>query len=277
VVDESIVVETAGFKFTCGEVDVGGRQGDIPADSCGALQEQIKTKCLCKELPESNRTANDSGSLVNQWNATNGLFKFKENDVGGIPAHQEYQQPPYAPLTSVATRSKIQKPVLFNALSDPVMRPALTAVMFNERPAISEMVSRNTAYHHYTGTFLGEQSSYLYYPVFSRKSESKRLVGAIGLEYIWAQFVTGILLSKSDLLALVIENSCGQSHTYAINPRENLLELKGTRDLHDAKYEHMMHSTSFDEYDALFRTGGSLAAAAEDCLCISTTIRTVCT
>jgi class 3 adenylate cyclase len=264
VIDESVVVDPGGIKFTCGEVYHAGRIGGIPADVCPALQNFLKAGCPCKEVPTANQT-DLSFNETGDWDIQRGLFRFARDDVNATPVHQEYGQAPYAPLVNVATRTTMRTPVMYNALSDPAMTPALTAVMFNGKAAISEMNQRNTSYERYTGDSLGKQSSYLYYPVFGRKSESNRVVGAIALEYVWNSFVTGILPSQSDLLSLVIENSCGQSHTYTVYPGENRLELEGTEDLHDRKYDHMMHSTSFEEFEVLFRINGETNSSAEDC------------
>jgi Adenylate and Guanylate cyclase catalytic domain len=256
VQDESASAEIASVSFTCGEAYRGGLNGAIPRDVCDSAQVALAEMCPCK--PMSTYTAEVENGQTPTWSLSDGLYTFLGEDQQNITrVSREFGQAPYAPMYAISTRVDENIPPLYDLLSDPVRGRALTAAMFNGKGAISEMKLERGSYH--------DMSSDLYYPVFSDESQSRRVIGAIGLEFFWRGFITGAVPSKSDLVLLVIENTCGQAHSYVIDPIENSLSMRGITDLHDSKYDSMARSTSYEDYDTIVRTTGSLLEQAEYC------------
>jgi Adenylate and Guanylate cyclase catalytic domain len=263
VQDPSTPVELTGLTFTCGDVYESGIDGAIPPDLCQTAKEVLEPICPCVNASQ-NENQTQNGALNNgaHWNPNDGLYTYGD---GVYPIHQDFGQAPYAPMYAISARGNRHGPSLYNAISDPVRRQALTAVMFNGKPAMTEMRLRDAAYYRYKPDFMSEQSSDLYYPVFSSEPESRRVIGAVGLEFLWNNFTTGAVPAYSNLVSLVIENTCGQAHTYAIDTVANRLLLLGTSDLHDRKFDAMAQNTSFEEYDTILRTSGSLLEQADYC------------
>jgi Adenylate and Guanylate cyclase catalytic domain len=263
VQDPSTPVELTGLTFTCGDVYESGIDGAIPPDLCQTAKEVLEPICPCVNASQ-NENQTHNGVLNNgaHWNPNDGLYTYGD---GVYPIHQDFGQAPYTPMYAISARGNRHGPSLYNAISDPVRRQALTAVMFNGKPAMTEMRLRDAAYYRYKPDFMSEQSSDLYYPVFSSEPESRRVIGAVGLEFLWNNFTTGAVPAYSDLVSLVIENTCGQAHTYAIDTVANRLLLLGTSDLHDRKFDAMAQNTSFEEYDTILRTSGSLLEQADYC------------
>jgi hypothetical protein len=264
VEDESVQVDLAGITFTCGLVYEAGLEGSIPAELCSSAQESLTELCRCKKATAENAlSAADTNS--SSWDVRDGVFRFSDGGQNASRVSQEFGHAPYAPMYAVAYKKKRVGQPLYNALDDQVRARALAMVMFGGKPAMTEMRQRDGPYYNYANEFMGMQTTDLYYPVFSDDSESRRVVGAVGLEYLWSDFLTGAVPSNADLVSVVIENSCDQVHSYRIDPVAKKLEFQGAEDLHDHRYDEMVHSTSFEDYDVLLRAAGSGISDVDYC------------
>jgi Adenylate and Guanylate cyclase catalytic domain len=255
VQDETATVELGGQSFSCGLLYQSGRDGSIPAEFCSTVQEAIRPHCPCVKANQDTPIPTED---LDKWDVKNGVFKFDSNNRNATAVPKEFGQAPYAPMYSVAYRTHAGRQPLYNVFDDPVRARALSYVMMTGEAAMTEMREREGPYYQYSAEFMGYQTSDLYYPVYSDVSKPRRVVGAIGLEYLWRDFAAGAVPANSGLVSLVIENTCGQAHTYTIDPTQTRLKLRGTTDAHESKYDDMVHSTTFDDYDVLLRASGSI-------------------
>jgi Adenylate and Guanylate cyclase catalytic domain len=268
VQDESATAELAGLTFSCGDAYTSGLNGAIPDDLCISAQTTLASVCPCVRPPENTIQTTESESQQRaEWDIRDGLYTYRNDDDDGeaSPIPQDFERAPYAPMYAISYRGDEYVPPLYDLLSDPVRGRALTAVMFNGKAAISEMRSREGPYYQYHTPSVNGLSSDLYYPVFSDESESRLVVGAIGFEFTWNSFLTGAVPVISDRVSLVAENTCGQVQTYVIDPVSNILVTQGSTDLHDRKYDTMVHSTTYEEYDTILKVSGPRLAQAQYC------------
>jgi Adenylate and Guanylate cyclase catalytic domain len=142
-------------------------------------------------------------------------------------------------------------PTLYDALSDPVRQQALAAVMFNGEAALTEMRLRDGPYYQYVDGAVGVPTSDLYYPVRAGDSSSSKVIGAVGIEFLWEKFIVSTAPANANLLLLVIENTCGQSHSYKFDTANNRLILESLLDVHDSKYGDLVKGTDYEGYDTL--------------------------
>jgi hypothetical protein len=264
VEDESVQVEAAGVTFTCGIAYEGGLDGSVPEELCSSTQELVIELCHCKKATLENISSAPKTKSFS-WDVRDGLFRFNDTGRNASRVSQEFGQAPYAPMYGVSYKTKRESQPLYNTLDDPVRARALAMVMFGGKPAMSEMRQREGPYYSYASEFMGLQTTDLYYPVFSDDSESRQVIGAVGLEYLWRDFTKGAVPLNSDLVSVVIENSCQQIHSYRIDPVAKKLEFQGAEDLHDYRYDEMVHSTSFEDYDVLLRGAGPDSSDVDYC------------
>jgi Adenylate and Guanylate cyclase catalytic domain len=253
--DEMVEVEVHGLSFKCGMVYWGGLNGGIPPVGCPVVQQAVGKSCSCIEREQTSNGALH-GEAAFKRTEKDGLSTFLGEGSNYTLADQQNGQGPYAPMYTAVGSGLQRVPPLYDLFNDPIRGRALTNVMFNRNPAISEMRMRDSPYHEYTGTFIGEASADLYYPVLSDTFESStelRVVGAIGFEFLWERLISGAVPAKSNLVSLVLENTCGQAHTYSIDPVESRLKLQDTTDKHNPKYTHMGRTSSYEDYEQIVR------------------------
>jgi Adenylate and Guanylate cyclase catalytic domain len=256
VEDPSAKIELFGITYTCGYVYDGGLEGSIPAEYCPTVQQTLQSSCECGPSDGNVQQAEAT------WDIKDGLFKFQGDGHNATAVPQEFGRAPYAPMYAVAYTTHRGRQPLYNVLDDPVRADALSSVMFHGEASTTKMRKREGPYYRYASELMGEHTSDLYYPVFSA---DYHVVGAIGLEFLWTNFINGVVPANSDLVSLVIENSCGQAHSYSFDPDRTLLKLEGTADQHDIRYSKMVRSTSFDDYNEMLPSTGSPLSDAERC------------
>jgi Adenylate and Guanylate cyclase catalytic domain len=253
--DESVDVEIHGLVFKCGAVFKSGFDGGIPSAGCPVVQKAVSETCTCSEQKSIGTTTQTGNG--NKRTMSDGLSKFIGESNNYTLADQEYGEAPYAPMFTIASSELPQVPPLYNLFSDPIRSRALSNMTANRNPVISEMRTRNDPYHHYTGSILGGVSADLYFPVFSDVFNNSAVVGAIGIEFLWERLISDAVPAKSNLLALVLENTCGQVHTYTVNPEEGRMTLNATDDVHNRKYDGLVRTTSYADYEELVRFQGN--------------------
>jgi Adenylate and Guanylate cyclase catalytic domain len=226
-----------------------------PPVGCPVVQEAVGKACSCLERQDNPQETHEGEVNVDRTEK-DGLSTFLGEGSNYTLADQRYGEGPYAPMYTAVGSGLHRVPPLYDLFTDPIRGRTLTNVMFNRNPAISEMRMRDSPYHEYTGTFIGEASADMYYPVLSDTFESSkelRVVGAIGFEFLWERLISGAVPAKSNLVSLILENTCGQIHTYAIDPVKGRLQLQATVDMHDRKYTQMARSSLYDDYEQLVR------------------------
>jgi Adenylate and Guanylate cyclase catalytic domain len=253
VSDESVSVAFGGMEFTCGEAYHAGRTGRFPETHCPIVTEAIKNGCTCEKRSDSSSESASGKAFGRSYDE--GIYRFSDD---GTTVDQEFGQAPYAPMYSVSSLNLKRLPTLFDAFSDPFRRRALNAAVKKGASSLSEMRLRTEPYYEYTDFRLGEATADLYYPVFSYDSATPRVVGAVGVEFLWSRFITGAVPPLSHLVTVVIENTCGQEYSFAIDQQTTHLVLQGTEDRHESKYTDWARSTSYEAYANLVSFSGGL-------------------
>lgn len=142
--------------------------------------------------------------------------------------------------------------MLFNQLSDPIRSVAIEQMVEGGFPALTETFVRDTDYYK---RFAGVDGPalLLFFPLWNADS----VVGSIASEFSWESFVEpSNLPPKSDLVHIVVVNSCGQKLTFqAIDDK---LHLVGNGDLHEEQYSDMIVSSSFHDFNTLVRLSAEM-------------------
>ena len=233
--DEVTVVGFGTGK--CSRVENWGRTGIIPTSMCEFAKAQVNTVCKCAQNIYDMSLNQDNEESVDY------IFDLAENGTAVL----DTSDPPFVPIRYVEMLSGHKKPTLYNQMQDPVRKRAIENMLTNRLPVLSETFVYDGPYSkHFTG-YEGETGAIVYCPVFDKNST---LVGAIGAEFAWSNYMTGIFPSMADHVLVVVENSCGQKYTYSIDPLPNSLVLVGEGDLHDRDFSDMVQSSAFGDFEA---------------------------
>lgn len=240
-------VNVPGFgTFKCSRIEILGRTGIVPESMCQFAKEQANTVCECT----TNIYGISSDPKDNDETSIDYIFSLNANGT----ALYDTSDPPLLPIRYVELLSGYRKPTLYNQLQDPIRKRALDNVLVNGLPVLSETFINDGPYaSNFTG-FEGEPGAMVYFPVFS---EDEEIVGAIGAEFAWRNFMTGIFPSMAEHVVVVVENSCGQNYTYGIDPSSNRLVVSGGGDLHDRAFSHMAHSSTYEDFEATVKYAAS--------------------
>jgi Adenylate and Guanylate cyclase catalytic domain len=142
---------------------------------------------------------------------------------------------------------------MFNQLSDPIRSHALQRMLEGKLPVMSPQFNRTGSYYEqYTG-HVDSPGAIIFYPVFERASDNTSdIVGSIATEFAWRDYTKSSMYPPhSDLLSIVIENSCGQVFTYRLIDQD--LELQGAGYLQDAAYNGSGQSSTYHDYEDVVR------------------------
>ena len=129
-------------------------------------------------------------------------------------------------------------------------------------PIMSKVFNRTGPYYEQYGGALGEPGFIIYFPVFVKDESSgeSALAGSIMSEFVWGGYIqTSVYPAQSDLVDVVVENSCGQLFTFGLEGED--LVMVGEGDLHDREYSGMMQSTTFEEFDTIVGISSPLGAS----------------
>lgn len=138
---------------------------------------------------------------------------------------------------------------MFNQMTEPRIRGDIERMLESYQPTLSKIYMRTgTYYENYTG-YPNEAGSVLQYPVFV----DSEIVGSISFDIRWATFVSTIFPPQSQLVDIVVENSCGQNHTFTVNEDSDTLMLKGEGDLHNPSFTSTSFSSTFLDYENVIK------------------------
>ena len=235
------LVELTGFGvFPCSQIENSGRQGIIPKENCEPVSAAVTGTCECIDLPE------DAEVLSNLLTIPETMFEVDEAE--GV-SEEPWGQSWYHPIWQATVLEINDVPTMYNQYSDRPRRDAIQSMKETQMPVISEVILREGKYYEEFGGYIGETTSILYYPVFDPLDVE--MVGSITLELRWNTFMTGVFPPSSDLVDVVVENTCGQNYTYHINLEDNSFMLIGEGDHHNSEFEHMHQSSTFEEYEEI--------------------------
>ena len=231
------LVDLVGFgTIPCGGLEKTGRRGVIPASNCAEIADALVGTCICSDLP--------TNADVPQKNIKKSKQIFHVEPSGIVVESSDGA--PYCPIWQASTLDVIDMPIMYNQLSEPVREKALQIMQKTSMPTMSNLFVREGPYYEKFAGSVGYTSSVLYYPVFDPNDQD--IVGSIGLELALERFYTGAFPYNSRFVDLVVENSCGQSHTFHVDPQANALQFVGEGDLHDESFgNEMARMTSFAE------------------------------
>jgi hypothetical protein len=277
-------VEVLGFgTFTCEQMYYGAKSGAIPPETCPVLRTYTDPICNCiqtldaessidvSETSTVNQTSSSQIDNIVPWSVDQGLFRLVKNEGGVVAISQELESAPYAPMYSVSRTARSL--VLYNQFSDPHRANALGTLIFGHTPILSEMRLRTDAYDQYafSSSRSTDSASDLYFPVFDADPINPQLVGAVAMELRWTNILSAEISQHADLLTIVIGNSCDQVYTYRIDPVQGSLSFQGIGDLHNAKYDSWVRSTTYESYQQLIgvvSNGIPISNATETAQCL---------
>jgi class 3 adenylate cyclase len=192
-----------------------------------------------------------------------GIFRIEE----GLGAVTEDSPPPYHPIWLQSVLSDLKSSIMYNQLSEGVRSRALNQMMKSKIPVMSEHFYREGDFYDLYGGRVGEPFVILYYPVLGTDRET--VVGSIASEFSIGAYIQSVWPLHSDLVDILLENSCGQTFTYKVVGKEMLLVAEG--DAHEEEFSDMMISSTFEDYDAIVRLSSpptaSLILATEPDYC----------
>jgi hypothetical protein len=243
------VVEIVGFgNFECGLIENSGRQGVIPENSCEQLTiVSIERGCECYDLPPGTIKPDNKVKIPEKI--------FKIDPQTGQSVAEPAGSAPYLPTWFSSVTETVQLPLLYNQMSDPSWKRAIDAMLLSNLPVISETFFRNGPYYTNYASYPNETSAILQFPVVLENE----IVGSISFEVRWSAFLSFVFPPSSDLVDIVVENTCGQNFTFAVDTDDNIMILKGEGDLHDYTFdESHSYASSFEEYDQVVTGAGDI-------------------
>ncbi len=234
---------------TCALIQDGALRGYVGLDECSYYTAMVKEVCGCQKSADAQNQANAATTVnITEDSAANGLFRI----VHGKRVIDQ-APPPYSPVWQVspsANKEQNTEPAtMFNQMSEPWRREALTAMIQSKTPTFSTTVEPDQEYvynmsqAHTLGNFVS-----FFYPVFD-SSNVQRVVGSLGFDIPWLVLFNMLLPQNSDGIIIVLENTLGQTFTYQAEHED--VQFLGSGDLHDAKFESMVIESSFEDFDKL--------------------------
>jgi hypothetical protein len=168
------------------------------------------------------------------------LFRFDDDDSGVVI---DESKAPFLPIRFGIMESR--NLTLFNQLSDHVRSKTLHQMIATRRPAMSELFIRNGSLYDRVGG-VGQPGLIMATPVFLSRDKTA-IAGSITSEYKWRNYLGNIANpSFSDLVDIIIENTCGQSYAFRLD-HDNELILVAERDMHERKFDEMYQTFDYSD------------------------------
>lgn len=174
---------------------------------------------------------------------TDGIYRIVEGNAVNDTTTTDVYFPVWqsTPLTSNATE------IMFHYRSNPLREQGLFAMLQSSAGACSDVLLHN--YQHSDIAYYTTPRGELYYPLWETLQRND-IVGALGLEFRWETFMTGVLehTDVTDPLVVVLESSCGGNYTFEVTSQGALFVGKG--ELYDATVESSgeIQSSDYDEF-----------------------------
>jgi hypothetical protein len=231
-------------QVSCGGLDYAGRNGLLEEAGCPYISSRVAAECSCS-LSDAYEHARDTRS------PSAGIFRLA-NDTNLTLQDEPWNGGPYMPMLLDALMISDRRPMLYNQLSSPTLARAASQMMFTGIPQMTEMLGHGdpTYYSKLQKDPRSGPSSILYFPVQS--PNGTEMAGALSVPLIWSDLLRRPVPRNGKLATIVIDSSCGQTHTYRVKSTGTQLDWVGEGDLHDRQYDDMVGQTSFDDF-AFFR------------------------
>jgi len=97
--------------------------------------------------------------------------------------------------------------------------------------------------------YAGDPMGQIFLPIFSSFKDDRIPVAVMGATIQWASYFQGILPSTLKGVYIVLQNTCSGDYTYEINGED--VRPVGRGDLHDAAFDDMKRSSSFESVETI--------------------------
>jgi class 3 adenylate cyclase len=173
------------------------------------------------------------------YNVKDGIYRIENGTIVS-----DKGSGPYFPLWQIAPVMENVQAVMFNQMSVPSRAKAISSMMEDSSPVLSEVFYQDT-YDQAKDEAAFETRGVLFFPVFDHFAHGS-VVGAVSTEFNWEDNFRNILPAHSKGIICVLENTCDQVFTYKIEGKDAI--FLGTGDLHNTKYNDMEESTTYTDF-----------------------------
>ncbi len=146
---------------------------------------------------------------------------------------------------------------MFNQMSEPRRRKAISAMIENNIPVFSQ--SFNSTTDAFYKLFLtpapinNEIVGELFFPVYD-SLQSNNIAGSLAVDFSWNRMLEAGLTAQSDGIVIVLESNCGQIFSFKVIGGQ--IELLGEGDLHETTFDDLMvpsfNDRDFEEFLVIF-------------------------
>jgi class 3 adenylate cyclase len=231
-------------KYSCLALQRAGVEGLITAELCPIASQAVIESCSCTQSGATEET-------TKARRPSDGIFRLTRNKT---VIDEPWTSGPYLPMWLDSTMIAGSDPVLFNHLSHPKSAKAVSSMLVSGYPQLTEMYnsSEPTYYSSYAARVTDPgngPASNIYYPV--RSPNGADIVGAVSLVISWQSLLRKTVPRHGEFVMVVVESSCGEIHSYKVKETGSNMIWLGNGDLHDTRYDRMMHQTSYEAFDTL--------------------------
>jgi class 3 adenylate cyclase len=234
-------------RWTCDATYQAGLQGVMPAAVCPSVSEAVIDTCSCRQVEDRGPAKEKVRS------PSDGLYRLSGNGNETI-LDEPWSGGPYLPMWIDWTVIAARDPVLFNHLSHVKSAKAVASMLASGYPQVTEMYNSSESsyfskYSEVVSDSTKGPASNMFYPV--RSSDGTDIAGAVSFVISWQSLLRKEVSKNGVFAIVVIESSCGEIHTYRVKEEGSGMTWLGTGDLHDDRYNHMMHQTLYETFDYL--------------------------
>ena len=190
-----------------------------------------------------------------EHSVADGIWRFREEDllVSPDPVHnrsnmmvpETYEDEFYSPVWQITPLVAKGEALMFNQFTEKNRRETLETVMRTRRPALSGFLDDKVEAAIFNKPQVVDPRSLRVFPIFGNTRE--RIVGFLSIEVRWQSFFAGMRqFNEPRPIDFVVENTCGQQHTFEIKGRE-VVHL-GVGDKHDKRFDHLRQSTTEKDF-----------------------------
>jgi class 3 adenylate cyclase len=225
-------------QYRCDELHIAGVAGAFDVPTCSAITSRVIDECSCNRSSTKQEVTDDR-------RPSEGLFRYSSTDNRTLQ-DEPWNGGPYLPTFLDAIMVSSRVPILFNHLSHPTLAQAASKMIFTGLPQLSQMIDSGDP--SFFGTYSEPSSgptSILFFPV--QTPDGNEIAGALSLGIRWSNLLQTSVPRNGKLAIVVIESSCGQTHTYKIKKEGMKLDWIGVGNLHDRRYSHMVRQAELDK------------------------------
>ena len=117
---------------------------------------------------------------------------------------------PYVPIWLNSVSSNDTATRMYNQMASNSRRSALKDLIAMNKPTYSEILQGESYEYPTNSSSLTSPRSILYTPVFYGFAPNRKLVGVVGLEFEWTNFLDYSFTEKSSCMHIVLESTDGQ-------------------------------------------------------------------